>query len=134
MPTKKWFVQENSWKGPGEQFWRVLDHSKDLDLDADQSNGLLTAITLPIQGNGSPVIYPRVHLKYQISAGVYWGSVHDEHMHLLVLLEVRDSVPRAMSGILYSLKDGPVRGWTDPEPIGIWGAEERDGNQWTPQT
>jgi hypothetical protein len=132
MSTKKWFLKKQSWKGPNSRSWRVRD-DVDTDLKAVRSDhGRLTQITLPFQGQGGGV-EKLVNLTYQASTGFYRGSIHDDQ--LLVLLEVNEAA-RSMRGIVYSLKESPVvqaaRGLqgTDPEPIGIWGAEEREGNEW----
>src|ERR1043166_1390849 len=129
MPPKKWFVKKGSWQGPGIRPWRVRDNSRHLDLKATWNEGRLTEVTFPFQGEGGSPIDKPVPLIYQESAGFYRGSIPDEQ--LIILLKV-DEIARTMSVIFYSLKEVPpgtrkVLG-NDLEPIGIWGAEERDGN------
>lgn len=131
--TRKWFLKKESWRGPAGKSWKVRD-TREMDLKAVWSEqGRLKQITLPLHGrNGVPVDLP-VDLTFNGSTGFYWGSIHDDQ--LLVLLEVNEAA-RAMRGIFYSVKEAPpvpaAEGGqgTDPEPIGIWGAEEREGNEW----
>lgn len=127
---KKWFLKKQSWKGPATRFWRVRD-DVDADLKAAWSDqGRLIQITLPFQRPGGP-IDQAVDLIYDKNTGFYRGSIQDG---LLLLIEVKEA-ERWMRGIFYSVKEAPPppdesQGGTDPEPIGLWGAEEREGNEW----
>ncbi len=136
--AKKWFLKKQSWKGPAARSWRVRD-DVDTDLKAAWSDhGQLSQITLPFQSPGDRIdqaVDQPVDLIYDKNTGFYRGSIHDG---LLLLLEVKQA-ERWMRGIFYSLKEAPVPpdksqgGGTDPEPIGLWGAEEREGNEWPPK-
>lgn len=130
--TKKWVLKKQSWRGPAAKAWRIRDDA-DTDLKAVWSDkGRLTQITLPLRGQDGVPADLQVDLAFNGATGFYRGAIREHQV--LTLLEVNES-SRTMRGIFYSFKDGPVTmdkllGVTDPEPIGIWGAEEREGNEW----